>query len=94
MGDDGERTAERPSRLNSRQSFRRNSLAKPQRRDVYAAGLLEDATRRPVAPDGSQASPPAAEVVEAIERLKSFGKSHGLSLGGMTIRELAHEARP
>jgi len=31
---------------------------------------------------------------EAIERLRSFGKTHGLSLGGMTIRELRHEARP
>ena len=31
---------------------------------------------------------------EAIERLKTFGKTHGLSLGGMTIRELRHEARP
>lgn len=30
----------------------------------------------------------------AIERLKIFGKTHGLSLGGMTIRELRHEARP
>jgi Arc/MetJ-type ribon-helix-helix transcriptional regulator len=31
---------------------------------------------------------------EAIERLKTFGKTHGLSLGGITIRELRHEARP
>ena len=31
---------------------------------------------------------------EAIERLKTFGKRHGLSLGGMTIRELRDEARP
>jgi Arc/MetJ-type ribon-helix-helix transcriptional regulator len=30
---------------------------------------------------------------EAIERLKIFGKMHGLSLGG-TIRELRDEARP
>jgi Arc/MetJ-type ribon-helix-helix transcriptional regulator len=35
-----------------------------------------------------------AERREAIERLKTFGKTHGLSLGGMTIRELRHEARP
>jgi len=62
--------------------------------DVYAARLLEDAARRPVAPDESHISPPAGEVVEAIERLKSFGRTHGLSLGGMTIRELRHEARP
>lgn len=31
---------------------------------------------------------------EAIERLMAFGKTHGLSLGGMTIRELRDEARP
>lgn len=31
---------------------------------------------------------------QAIERLRTFGKTHGLSLGGMTIRELRHEARP
>ena len=31
---------------------------------------------------------------EAIERLRNFGKMHGLSLGGITIRELRHEARP
>jgi len=31
---------------------------------------------------------------EAIERLRIFGKTHGLSLGGMTIRELRDDARP
>jgi hypothetical protein len=31
---------------------------------------------------------------DAIERLRTFGKAHGLSLGGMTIQELRHEARP
>jgi hypothetical protein len=31
---------------------------------------------------------------EAIERLRTFGKTHGLSLGGMTIRELRERARP
>jgi len=35
---------------------------------------------------------PAKDVVDAIERLKVFGKTNGLSLGGMTIRELRHEA--
>ena len=34
------------------------------------------------------------ERAAAIERLKTFGKTHGLSLGGITIRELRHEARP
>jgi hypothetical protein len=56
--------------------------------DAYAAALLEDAAQK------SRSSAPSAEVVEAIERLKSFGKTHGLSLGDMTIRELRHEARP
>jgi hypothetical protein len=37
---------------------------------------------------------PAAQRDEAIECLRTFGKKHGLSLGGMTIRELRHEARP
>jgi hypothetical protein len=27
-------------------------------------------------------------------RLARFGKSHGLSLGGATIKELLHESRP
>jgi Arc/MetJ-type ribon-helix-helix transcriptional regulator len=35
-----------------------------------------------------------AERAAAIERLKTFGKRHGLSLGGITIRELRDEARP
>jgi hypothetical protein len=38
--------------------------------------------------------PPATERDEAIECLRTFGQKHGLSLGGMTIRELRHEARP
>ncbi len=35
-----------------------------------------------------------AERNAAIERLKTFGKTHGLSLGGMTLRQLRDEARP
>jgi hypothetical protein len=34
------------------------------------------------------------ERAAAIERLKTFGETHGLSLGGTTIRELRDEARP
>jgi hypothetical protein len=30
---------------------------------------------------------------EAIDRPMTFGKTHGLSLGGMTIRELREDAR-
>ena len=46
-----------------------------------------------------KSSEPATHEVEreraaAIERLRAFGKTHRLSLGGMTIRELRHEARP
>jgi len=60
--------------------------------DEYAAGLLERAVNRSVA--SSEPQRPAAEVVEAVDRLKTFGKTHGLSLGGMTICELRREARP
>lgn len=31
---------------------------------------------------------------QAIDRLRIFGKTNGLSLGGMTIRELREQARP
>ena len=31
---------------------------------------------------------------DAIERLRTFGKTHGLSLGGITLRELREQARP
>ncbi|MGD0222526.1 MAG: hypothetical protein ABSF71_09315 [Terriglobia bacterium] len=46
-----------------------------------------------------QAQQTAAEPTEeerqaAIERLKSFGKTHHLSLGGMTLKQLRDEARP
>jgi predicted RNA-binding protein len=33
-------------------------------------------------------------VAEAARRLATFGKRHGLSLGGMTIKELLRESRP
>jgi hypothetical protein len=62
--------------------------------DAYAANLLGEAAYLPAAPDKPKPSPPANEVVEAIEQLKIFGKTHGFSLGGMTIRELRHEGRP
>ncbi|HUY15555.1 MAG TPA: hypothetical protein VMX16_18275 [Terriglobia bacterium] len=41
------------------------------------------------------ATEPAEEQRQAaIERLKSFGKTHKLSLGAMTIKQLREEARP
>ena len=33
-------------------------------------------------------------VASAARRLGTFGKRHGLSLGGLTIKELLHESRP
>ena len=37
---------------------------------------------------------PDSTVASAARRLGTFGKRHGLSLGGMTIRELLNESRP
>ena len=59
--------------------------------EAYVASLLEDAAHVPTT---QESAPAAASVVEACERLKTFGKKHGLSLGGLTLRELRHEARP
>ena len=33
-------------------------------------------------------------VASAARRVATFGKRHGLSLGGMTIKQLLHESRP
>jgi hypothetical protein len=33
-------------------------------------------------------------VAAAARRLGTFGKRHGLSLGGLRIKELLHESRP
>jgi hypothetical protein len=41
---------------------------------------------------GTQASD--SSVADAARRLGTFGKCHGLSLGGMTIRELLDESKP
>ena len=62
--------------------------------DAYAASLLEEAACLPSAHGKPKSSRPTKDVVDAIERLKIFGKTHGLSLRGMTIREVRHEARP
>jgi len=65
--------------------------------DAYAASLIENGARLcnvPVAAGDRPQSEHSREIVEAIQKLKGFGKAHGLSLGGMTIRELRHEARP
>ena len=66
--------------------------------DAYAASLIESAAGLSNGPalvvDRPGSSEPSREVAEAIETLRGFGKAHRLSLGGMTIRELRHEARP
>jgi plasmid stability protein len=59
--------------------------------EAYAASLLEEAAHNPAGTDKAVAAPARDE---AIERLKVFGQTHRLSLGGITIRELRHEARP
>jgi len=48
--------------------------------------LLERIHEGPQTPDLS--------VADAARRLGTFGKRHGLSLGGLTIKELLNESRP
>ncbi|HXJ41776.1 MAG TPA: hypothetical protein VNH18_21040 [Bryobacteraceae bacterium] len=54
----------------------------------------EDVILEALQSSGTEQSQATAQRDEAIECLRTFGKKHGLSLGGMTIRELRHEARP
>jgi len=71
--------------------------------------LLREATRSGLAQSANEALdqaldtlrnrlPKAAEETESVatvaRRLSSFGKRHGLSLGGSTIKDLLHESRP
>ncbi len=39
-------------------------------------------------------SPEAESTATIARRLASFGRRHGLSLGGSTIKDLLHESRP
>jgi hypothetical protein len=41
-------------------------------------------------PNGS----PNESVADAARRLATFGKRHGLSLGGLTVKELLRKSRP
>jgi methylmalonyl-CoA mutase cobalamin-binding subunit len=41
-----------------------------------------------------QVSAGVESVASVAHRLATFGKRHGLSLGGMTIQELLRESRP
>jgi len=45
-------------------------------------------------PSHAPVSNPDESVAAAARRLATFGKRHGLSLGGLTIKELLHESRP
>jgi len=72
----------------------RQAAAKAMGIDAYAATLLREAATLRAASNEPGLSRPSKDVVEAIQRLKTFGKTHGLSLQGTTLRELRHEARP
>ena len=54
----------------------------------------EDVTLQALRSSGTEPSQIDEQRGDAIERLRTFGKTDGLSLGGMTIRELRDEARP
>jgi Arc/MetJ-type ribon-helix-helix transcriptional regulator len=54
----------------------------------------EDVILQALQSSATASLPPGEHRAEAIERLRTFGKAHGLSLGGMTIRDLRQEARP
>jgi hypothetical protein len=54
----------------------------------------EDVILQALRLSGKQAPESERERREAIERLKTFGKTRGLSLEGTTIRELRDQARP
>jgi hypothetical protein len=51
-----------------------------------------DALRERLPPRAS--GTPDESVAAAARRLATFGKRHGLSLGGLTIKELLRESRP
>lgn len=54
----------------------------------------EDLILQALRASGTTTSEPGHRRREAIEQLRTFGRTHGLSLGGMTIRELRDQARP
>jgi len=63
----------------------------------FQSGVFKDA--EDVILQALQSSQPVQTEAEeeraaVIERLKTFGKTHGLSLGGTAIRQLRDEARP
>jgi hypothetical protein len=58
-----------------------------------ALDLALDALRGRL-PPRTPAGTPDESVAAAVRRLATFGKRHGLSLGGMTVKELLRESRP
>jgi len=54
----------------------------------------EDVILQALKSSEAEATTAGEERAAAIERLRNFGETHGLSPGGMTIRALRHEARP
>ncbi len=59
-----------------------------------AEDVLSEAIAVWQARQAAAAEPSEEERQAAIERLKSFGKTHQLSLGGITLKQLRDEARP
>ena len=59
-----------------------------------AEDVLTEAISVWQARQGAVAEATGDERQAAIERIRNFGKTHQLSLGGMTIKELRDEARP
>jgi hypothetical protein len=58
----------------------------------YAASLLEEAAHVPA--HLPKPGPEGESTATIARRLASFGKRHGLSLGGSTIKDLLRESRP
>ena len=54
----------------------------------------EDVILQALKSSGTPSQETSADRAAAIERLKTFGKKHRLSLGGMTIKDLLQESRP
>jgi hypothetical protein len=52
-----------------------------------------DSLRLRLPPQASTATSDES-VAATVRRLATFGKRHGLSLGGMTVKELLRESRP
>jgi hypothetical protein len=65
-----------------------------QRLESGAFRDAEDVILQALQSSGPQAEGFEQQRQEAIERLRTFGKTHGLSIGGLSIRELREQERP